>query len=584
MASPPRRGSDAEEDDSTVLADGMLPAILFLDNGGDSVKAMYLPPRPLGSDAQHCTPRFLAVPNCVGYSSVGGDNVTGVHIQELPHYHGFVVRRPVVDGFPCHVSRQAQVWEYILQSFHTDPQGERRTQVWLTVPHGAPAEVARALKQLLTQHFHFHSVVFVSTTFLALLAGELALPAAKGKGGDDDGYGDRAATATAAATSHTRRPPQRPSDGRKRARSQAKGRDNVDGTTVTGRGGALASLTAPKGCGVVVDVGFSGTTIVPYVGFLPVLSSVVRVDIGGKTLTNRLKEHLSLTQTNLLEDGWLVNHIKEQCCSLDTEEDNAAVEPRSITYYLPTIPALYPLGCREEALSARLGTPAAARGGDADGGSSSSSSSSSSDTENEGSGRRGRDSAALAAGTVDRKVLPALRLGRERSYIPGLLFDPPDTGVHQMGVTRSILHAVFERGLLGCMPLLRGQLARRVFVFGGSSQFPGFLKRLETELKSAMPPATDASDAEDRVFALRRPYSPSGSVADGGVPAVEGEGIDAVACGAAALQPLYGAAWLLATAAGAEMKRVAECRSLSLLQGPREASISELHEALERML
>ena len=47
------------------------------------------------------------------------------------------------------------------------------------------------------------------------------------------------------------------------------------------------------------------------------------MDIGGKLLTNYLKEQLSYRQFDLMSENYIVNSVKEECCfvTLDYERD-----------------------------------------------------------------------------------------------------------------------------------------------------------------------------------------------------------------------------------------------------------------------
>ena len=48
-----------------------------------------------------------------------------------------------------------------------------------------------------------------------------------------------------------------------------------------------------------------------------------RIDVGGKLLTNHLKELVSFRQWNMMDETYVVNDIKEACCyvSLDFARD-----------------------------------------------------------------------------------------------------------------------------------------------------------------------------------------------------------------------------------------------------------------------
>lgn len=563
-------------------------ATLLLDNGGDSIKAMYIPSAASSASSARASvrPRFLIVPNCVGYSSVGGDNIIGAHINELPHFHGFIVRRPVADGFVADAGRQAQVWEYILQHFHIGPDDETRTRLWLTAPHGAPAEVARAVLDLAAKRFRFHSMVFVSSAFLALVASERATGercsashevvagAEGGKASDGAARRKRGRNANEAAAA----PPHPEKQQHQVAPSSS------------------SSAAFIKGTGIVIDIGFSGTTVMPYLDYAPVTSSAVYTDVGGKLLTNRLKEHLSFTQMNLTEDGWLVSRIKERCCEVAaTAVSNAttvvsgagksrrvqaaAAAAAAKKYYLPTIPALYPLGCLEEELDARLGSGKERRQRHKTRARAAITTYDNISGEEDDDDDDDDSSVSEGEGRVDRKVLPLLRLQpQECRYIPGLLFSPPDLGVHQLGLVACVLHSLGGKGFLAQAQLLRlAALRGGVHVYGGSCQFPHLLDRLESELAAALPAAIGGGWPAPVVH---RPAVPEGV-------AVAGEGVGTVAAGAAAMMPLYGAAWLLGhggDAAAACLRARAEGRSLCYLRGPHSADLSNVHEAMLQML
>ena len=48
-----------------------------------------------------------------------------------------------------------------------------------------------------------------------------------------------------------------------------------------------------------------------------------RIDVGGKLLTNHLKEMLSYRQLDLMGETYITNEVKERCCyvSLDYSRD-----------------------------------------------------------------------------------------------------------------------------------------------------------------------------------------------------------------------------------------------------------------------
>jgi actin-related protein 6 len=66
---------------------------------------------------------------------------------------------------------------------------------------------------------------------------------------------------------------------------------------------------------LIVDSGFSSTTIVPTFENFPIFNAIKRVEIGGKLLTNFLKESLiNITDIDIRKEFYLINLMKEENC------------------------------------------------------------------------------------------------------------------------------------------------------------------------------------------------------------------------------------------------------------------------------
>lgn len=78
-------------------------------------------------------------------------------------------------------------------------------------------------------------------------------------------------------------------------------------------GGSGKKRQRPE-CMLIVDLGHSGTHTVPIVGDSIIWKATRRHVISQKLLTNLLKESLSFRQWDMMDEAWLVGHIKESCC------------------------------------------------------------------------------------------------------------------------------------------------------------------------------------------------------------------------------------------------------------------------------
>ena len=218
-----------------------------------------------------------------------------------------------------------------------------------------------------------------------------------------------------------------------------------------------STTTTPSGtpveCLLVVDVGHSHTTVTPLYQGRPFHSACRRLEIGGKTLTNQLKEVLSRT-VEVQKEDWIVQEIKEEVCyvsqsfSSDLERvwKGGLKDPRDVDtsivvdYVLPDYEAV------KRGFS-RPHDPKISR----------------------------KDRAlGLDGGPREHIVI----IANERFTVPEILFTPSDIGMQQEGLPATILQSLYSLpdGLL--QPFLAN-----ILVVGGSSKFPGFMERLEGELR-----------------------------------------------------------------------------------------------------
>eukprot|EP00948_MAST-09A_sp_MAST-9A-sp1_P000826 g826.t1 len=79
---------------------------------------------------------------------------------------------------------------------------------------------------------------------------------------------------------------------------------------------------------LIVDIGHSGTTVLPIFDSHVVENGIRRTDIGGKILTNHLKELLTYRSFNLMNSTHIVQQIKEKASfvSLDLKADFAKAQ------------------------------------------------------------------------------------------------------------------------------------------------------------------------------------------------------------------------------------------------------------------
>lgn len=212
----------------------------------------------------------------------------------------------------------------------------------------------------------------------------------------------------------------------------------------------------PLECLLIVDAGHSHTTITPLYQGRPLHTACRRLEVGGKTLTNQMKELISRTFDVHRED-WLVGEIKEDVCYVsqsfneDLEKvwkggryDRREIDPSIVVdYVLPDYETIKRGFVRPHDASVNL---------------------------------RNR---ALGIGTEGGRREHILTIGNERFVAPELLFTPTDIGMQQEGVCGTILQS------LDALPAgLRQAFLVNIVVVGGTSKISGLVERLEAELRS----------------------------------------------------------------------------------------------------
>lgn len=210
----------------------------------------------------------------------------------------------------------------------------------------------------------------------------------------------------------------------------------------------------PLECLLVVDIGHSYTTVTPLYQGRPLHSACRRLEVGGKTLTNQLKEVLSRT-VEVQKEDWIVQEIKEDVCfvsqsfgsDLERVWKGGLKDPRDIDtsivvdYVLPDYEAV-------KRGFARPHDPKISR----------------------------KDRALGLDGGPREHIVT---IANERFIVPELLFTPSDIGMQQEGLPGTILQSIYTlpKGLW--QPFLAN-----IQVVGGSSKFPGLMERLESELRA----------------------------------------------------------------------------------------------------
>lgn len=206
----------------------------------------------------------------------------------------------------------------------------------------------------------------------------------------------------------------------------------------------------PPLCAIVVDMGYSFTHIVPFVKGKRVKEAIRRIDIGGKVLTNHLKEIISYRQLNVMDESYVINQVKEDSCFV-SQNFYADMENARKRYPENKIVREYVLPDFTTIKRGYLREPNTA---------------------------------------VDKKEADqqTLRLANERFTIPELLFHPSDVGIHQMGLAEAIIESCNA-----CPEKTLGHLLPNIVIVGGCAMFDGMAERLQKEVRALAPDYLDVA-------------------------------------------------------------------------------------------
>lgn len=215
----------------------------------------------------------------------------------------------------------------------------------------------------------------------------------------------------------------------------------VPSAPMSSRGHALDVERFGLPCSLVIDTGFSFTHVTPVFDGSPLNHAARRINVGGKLLTNYLKELVSYRSFNLMDETYLINQLKHQLCYISTDfEGELAKAKKNKSLLLKQY--LLPNG------SDRL------------------------------------DGVVLEEKS-EYKIQPedqVLTVSNERIVVPEVLFHPSDLGMSQAGLAEAVVASI-----TACPLVMQAPLYSNIVLVGGNALLPNLATRLEQELRELAP-------------------------------------------------------------------------------------------------
>jgi actin-related protein 6 len=198
-----------------------------------------------------------------------------------------------------------------------------------------------------------------------------------------------------------------------------------------------------KPCCLVIDSGYSFTHLAPYYNGKVLIESVRRIDVGGKVLTNHLKDIVSYRQLNVMDETYVMNQVKEDVSfvSQDLYTDMEIARKRGPEN---TIIQEYVLPDYTTVKQGYIREPGSA-----------------------------------STANLEEQIL---RLANERFSVPEVLFHPSDIGINQMGLPEAIVHCISSTP-----KPLHSHLYQNIVLTGGNMSIPGLYDRLMKDLRMLAP-------------------------------------------------------------------------------------------------
>uniref|UniRef100_A0A8C9F8C0 Actin related protein 6 n=1 Tax=Pavo cristatus TaxID=9049 RepID=A0A8C9F8C0_PAVCR len=183
-----------------------------------------------------------------------------------------------------------------------------------------------------------------------------------------------------------------------------------------------------------------------------VLLLLCRINVGGKLLTNHLKEIISYRQLHVMDETHVINQVKEDVCyvSQDFYKDMEIAKLKGeentvmVDYVLPDFSTIKKGFCKP------------------------------------------REEMVLSGKYKTGEQI--LRLTNERFAVPEILFHPSDIGIQEMGIPEAIVDSIQN------LPEeMQPHFFKNIVLTGGNTLFPGFRDRVYSEVRCLTPTDYDVS-------------------------------------------------------------------------------------------
>lgn len=462
---------------------GPLPTLL-LDNGGWTIKHAVLKPNQ-ALDAEKIKPT-----QSQNLSAKPKHQLTTLFSSQINSIHNksqLIISRPLERGYVVDLGTQFQIWDYILEIENLNPRHSFSNYATVITKDLAKPSVSKRSSPI------HDGLTFTHTSAVFLLMQPFT-PRCIIEKEDECWFRDFGFARV----------------GRRLGACCSAYKYLQDGITAS-RGGTEYD-DDETGCCLVVDCGFSMTSIVPTVHAQAIENGIRRINIGGKLLTNLLKQTISYRKFNMMDEFFLVNDSKEALSFVSMNFGQEMKDARGKRegrrwfdrdFVLPNFVDTFTGSVRlpsellhqkqmeetdivhlnEEEVMKEESHPNDENQAENEDDEEENDEDSDEETEDQAKRRilkqRQEDKKRRELEEMERQVLS---VSTERFAVPEVLFRPSDIGIEYLGIAEAIVQSIEA-----CDPIYRAAMYQNIVLTGGTMKIPNLKERLEQELRSLAP-------------------------------------------------------------------------------------------------
>jgi len=444
--------------------------IIVMDNGGDTIKIGF---------AGQLSPTAL-VPNCACRPQGTKATIVGLDSKDIPDINGLIVRRPIDRGYLTNSQLQKDIWAHCIHEVLKVTETEVK-KCWLimTEPPMNFSTSKQEMDRIVLEEFGFEGVVFVSGALCAMKAHLWQTKDEDLENGDDD---------------------DEENDGENDNNAMMEIDDDIDKEYVDFNKAPPRVRASKKQrikwareamTGCVLDVGFSFAHASPVFDGRVADHHVKRLNLGGRALTNYLKELISYRQWNVMDEFALIEDVKLKSVYCQENGDiYEALKEAKKKIRENKIAVKYVLPDGVNTLRGFLADSVLAN----DANDASSSESEINEDDDLQTRRRKlkkqKEKAAKGAGSMELAPdAQSLVLVNERFMVPEVLFHPSDIGLNQCGIAELVAQSVHHDEANDALhdQTVEALMWLNVIVTGGCAKIPGLVERLAREIRQFAP-------------------------------------------------------------------------------------------------